>query len=97
MVETGRCTDLHVAQRTHGPSNSRESSLPRRRLKPLSESSVNSAVSAGDQWSRNALRAALSVRILSMALNLPFWPRTLVPWDRGLRHQTGGIEFSQKP
>ena len=32
-----------------------------------------------------------------MAENLPFWPRMLVPSERGRFHQTGGIVLNQKP
>ena len=97
MVETGRCTDLQLGQRTHLPSKASESSLPRSRLKPFAVASVKSSSSLGDHCLSNIFRAARSGRIVCIALNLPFLLRTLIPWERGRWPQTGGIAPSQKP
>ena len=97
MVETGRCTDLHLGQRTHLPSNANVSSLPRSRLKPLAVASVKIANSLGNHWLSKTFRGARSARTVCIALNLPFLARTLMPCERGRWPQTGGIAPSQKP
>ena len=97
MPGTGRWADLQVLQRIQSPSNNNVSSRPCNRLNPLSVSWVNRPSSFGDHFPQKNFRADLSVSTLSMALNLPFCPRTLVPCERGRLYQTGGIELSQKP